>query len=323
MSADPMTSPYLDLRARTQRANRGFEEKVTSLEDALRRSVRDGDHVALGGCTLSRTPMAAVWELIRQGRRDLTVSRNIMSTEGDWLLASGAARRIITSWISQGIVWGISKVMRHFVEAGKVVYEEWSHMSIGLGYRAGAMGVPFLPSRTMLGSDLIRRAAGIKELDCPYTGERLALIPALVPDVALLHVHRADPYGNAQLDGLPFMDADIALAAHRVILTTERIITNDQIRRAPERTQIPFFCVEAVAEVPYGSLPHECYGLYEPYYEHLDEYARLTRERGVEGAREYLDRYVHAPKGWVEYLDLLGLKGILDAAARGRVVHGD
>ncbi|MBI2462106.1 MAG: CoA transferase subunit A [Candidatus Rokubacteria bacterium] len=323
MSADPLIPSYLDLRARTQRANRGFEEKVTTLEDAVRRGVRDGDHVALGGCTLSRTPMASVFELIRQGRRDLTVSRNIMSTEGDFLLASGAARRIITSWISQGIVWGISKIMRHYVEGGKVVYDEWSHMSIGLGYRAGAMGVPFLPSRTMLGSDLIRRASAVKELDCPYTGERLALIPALTPDVALLHVHRADPYGNAQFDGLPFMDADIAMAAHRVILTTERIITNDQIRRSPDRTTIPFFCVEAVVEVPYGSLPHECYGLYEPYYEHLDEYARLSKERGVEGAREYLDRYVHGPKGWVEYLELLGLKGILDAAARGRIVHDD
>ena len=103
-----------------------------------------------------------------------------------------------------------------------------------------------------------------KEIDCPFTGEKLLLVPALNPDVALIHVQRCDAYGNAQIDGLQFMDVDLAMAANKVILTTERIVSNDQIRRAPDQTKIPFFAVDAVVEVPFGCAPHECYGVYEP-----------------------------------------------------------
>ena len=122
-------------------------------------------------------------------------------------------------------------------------------MSIGLRYRAGAMGIPFMPSRSMIGSDVLQAAsARAKEMDCPFTGEKLLLLPALNPDVALIHVQRCDAYGNAQIDGLQFMDIDMAMAANRVILTTERIVSNDQIRRAPDQTRIPFFTVDAVVE---------------------------------------------------------------------------
>ena len=121
---------------------------------------------------------------------------------------------------------------------------------VGMRFRAGAMGVPFMPMRSMLGSDVGRKRPEAKEFDCPFTGEKLLLVPALNPDVALIHVQRCDAYGNAQIDGLQFMDIDLAMAANRVILTTERIVSNDQIRRSPDQTKIPFFCVDAVVEVP-------------------------------------------------------------------------
>ena len=114
-------------------------------------------------------------------------------------------------------------------------------MSIGLRYRAGAMGIPYMPVRSMIGSDVNARLGDeVKEVTCPFTGERLQALPALNPDVALIHVQRADAYGNAQLDGLQFMDIDMAMAANRVILTTEQIVSNDSIRRAPDQTRIPF-----------------------------------------------------------------------------------
>ncbi len=116
----------------------------------------------------------------------------------------------------------------------------------------------------MLGSDVLRAAARSQGDDCPFTGEKLLLVPALNPDVALIHVQRCDAYGNAQIDGLQFMDIDLAMAANKVILTTERIVSNDQIRRAPDHTKIPFFAVDAIVEVPFGCAPHECYGVYEP-----------------------------------------------------------
>jgi len=318
-----VTQPYLELRQRTAARDRGLREKVMTLEAAAA-LVADGDHVALGGCTVSRTPMAMVWALVRAGRRDLTVSRSIVSTEGDVLLASGASAHVMTSWFSQGIVWGISKVMRRYTESKRARFEEWSHMSLGLRYRAGAMGLPFMPVRSMMGSDVAGRLRDqVRDMTCPYTGEPLLLLPALNPDVALIHVQRCDPYGNAQIDGLPFMDIDIAMAANRVILSTERIVSNDQIRRAPDHTKIPFFTVDAVVEAPFGSAPHECYGLYEPFYAHMDAYAEQTNRDPEAGAKSYLDRFYHEPASWSEYLDRIGMEAVLDASRRGRSIHND
>ncbi len=317
-----MTKPYRELRRETEARDRSLREKVMSLEEAAA-LVGDGDHVALGGCTLSRTPMAMVWALIRARKKDLVVSRSITSTEGDLLFGSGASRHVLTSWFSQGIVWGVSKVMRRYTETGRARFEEWSHMAIGVRYRAGAMGVPFIPVRSMLGSDLTGRIDGPKEIECPFTGDRLLLVPALNPDVALIHVQRCDAYGNAQMDGLPFMDADIAMAANRVILTTERIVSNDQIRRAPDRTRIPFIAVDAVVEAPFGCAPHECYGAYEPFLPNLDAYAALIGGDPEAGVTEYLERYVYEPRDWIAYLDLLGMDNVIDAVRRGRSVYND
>lgn len=299
-----MESSYLGLRERVEKRDRGLSEKVMSLGEAVGR-IPDGVQVAIGGCHYSRTPMALIWEMIRQGKKGITFSRSITATEGDLLLAAGTTKHIITSWFSAGVTWGVSRVMRHYVQSGEAVYEEWSHMSLGLRYRAGAMGVPFLPERAMLGSDIAKRLDNIKELICPFTGDRLALVPALNPEVAIIHVQRADPYGNAQIGGFPFMDKDIALAADRVVLTTERIIDNDEIRDAPDRTDIPFFCVDAVVEVPRGSLPHECYGLYEPDFAHMDLYIGLMAEDPVVGAKEYLEKYVYAPDTFADFVNLL------------------
>ncbi len=318
-----MSQPYLELRRRTAARDRGLRQKVMTLEAAAA-LVSDGDHVALGGCTVSRTPFAMIWALVRAGRRDLTVSRSIVSTEGDVLLASGASAHVVTSWFSQGIVWGISKVMRHYTESKRARFEEWSHMSLGLRYRAGAMGLPFMPVRSMMGSDVAGRLGDqVRDMTCPYTGEPLMLLPALNPDVALIHVQRCDPYGNAQIDGLQFMDIDIAMAANRVILTTERIISNDRIRRTPDQTKIPFFTVDAVVEVPYGSAPHECYGLYEPFYAHMDDYAARTKDDPEAGVESYLDHFYREPEDWSDYLDRIGMEAVLDASRRGRSIHND
>jgi glutaconate CoA-transferase subunit A len=322
MSIDGLVTPYQTLRKDTLTRDRGLREKVMSLEEAAK-VVKDGDHVAVGGCTVSRTPMAMIWALIRARKTNLTISRSITSTEGDLLFASGVSKHVISSWFTQGIVWGISRVMRHYTENKLARYDEWSHMSIGLRYRAGAMGIPFIPSRSMMGSDVGKLVADqLRPMTCPFTGEEVVLLPALNPDVALIHVQRCDAYGNAQLDGLQFMDIDMAMAANRVILTTERIVSNDQIRRAPDHTRIPFFTVDAVVEVPIGCAPHECYGVYEPFFSHLDEYAALSKDP-LEGPRRYLEKYYYEPKSWSDYLSLFGMDAVLDACRRGRSVHND
>jgi glutaconate CoA-transferase subunit A len=314
--------PYTQLRADLAARDRSLREKVMSLEEAAG-FVQDGMKVGIGGSTMSRTPMAMIWEIIRQRRQDLSCSRCIVSTDGDLLFGSGAANHIITSWFAQGILWGLSKVMRHHVETQGKRYEEWSHMGVGMRYRAGGMGVPFLPMRAMLGSDVMRQRPEAKPIDCPFTGEKLLLVPALNPDVALIHVQRCDAYGNAQIDGLQFMDIDLALAANRVILTTERIVSNDQIRRRPDHTKIPFFCVDAVVEVPYGAAPHECFGIYEPMMKHMDAYVKQVNADPVKGMQQYLEKYFYEPKSWNEYLALIGMNELLEASQLGRSIYND
>lgn len=316
-----MEQSYLSLRARIEKKDKGLKEKVMSLTEAVT-LIPDNVHVAIGGCHYSRTPIAVIWEIIRQKKSGLVFSKSITATEGDLLLVAGTTRHIITSWFSPGVTWGVSRIMRHFVQSGEATYEEWSHMSLGLRYRAAAMGVPFLPTRSMLGSDVYKQLTDIKEMQCPFTGDKLALVPALHPDVAIIHVQKADPYGNAQIIGFPFMDKDIALAADRVILTTEQIIDNDEIRRTPDRTDIPFFCVDAVVEVPYGCVPHECYAAYEPDFNHMDMYVKLMMERSTEGVQEYLDKYVYAPQTFDDYLSLFNVKDIVRATLNARKGYG-
>jgi glutaconate CoA-transferase, subunit A len=312
--------PYARLRHDIARRDRSLREKVVSLEEVTS-FVRDGDAVGIGGSTMSRTPMGMIWALIRAGRKQLACSRCIVSSDGDLLFGSGTSQHIITSWFSQGILWGVSKVMRHHVESSRARFEEWSHMAMGMRFRAGAMGVPFMPVRSMLGSDVLRQCPDAIEMNCPFTNEKLLLVPALNPDVALVHVQRCDPYGNAQIDGLPFMDVDLAMAADKVILTTERIISNDQIRRAPDQTKIPFFAVDAVVELPFGCAPHECYGVYEPLLRHMRSYVDLVNRDPVKGMQEYLDRFVYGPKSWTEFLDLIGLDELLESARAGRSIY--
>jgi glutaconate CoA-transferase subunit A len=296
---------FVAARRRLEDKPKSAGEKLTSLDDAAAR-VADGDRVAAGGCLFSRTPLALVREILRTRRRGLTLVRNLMCTEGEFMMAAGAVERVMTAWMSIGLPWGVSKVMRHYVESGAVALEEWSHLALGLRFRAAAMGVPFVPALTMLGSDLVA-VGGMKTVVDPYSGQTLAAVPALFPDVALLHVHRADRFGNCQIDGYPHMDADIARAAATVLVTTEELITDEETRRHPDRTVIPGFLVDALVHVPFGSFPHECYGLYEADFDHFGAYTAAIDTHGVEHAvRDYLARYVYGPSTWDDYLELFG-----------------
>jgi glutaconate CoA-transferase subunit A len=305
---DPQLRPaewdFIAARRRLESKTKSAGDKLTSIEDAVAR-VADGDRIAVGGCLFSRTPMALVREIVRARRTRLTLVRNLMCTEGEFMMVAGAVDRVMTAWMSIGLPWGVSKIMRHYVETGAVALEEWSHLALGLRFRAAAMGVPFVPSLTMLGSDLVG-VGGLKTIVDPYTGEALGAVPALFPDVAILHVHRADRFGNAQIDGYPHMDADIARAATTVLITAEEIITEDETRRHPDRTVIPGFLVDALVHVPFGSYPHECYGLYEADYDHFAAYTATIDARGPQAVSEYLERYVFAPATYDDYLALFG-----------------
>jgi len=303
------TAGFVEARRRLETKDRSLRDKRTTAGEAAR-LVRDGDHVAIGGCLYSRTPLVMLREILRARRRDLTLSRNLMCYEGEWFLVGGATRTLVTSWIGIGLPWGLSRIVREFVEGGEAQLEEWSHLALGLRYRAAAMGVPFLPTLSMLGSDL-RERAGARTMTCPFTGETLCLVPALFPDVALIHVHRADCFGNAQIDGYPHMDADLAAAATTVILSAEELVSTDEIRRTADRTVIPFFAVDAVVEAPFGAYPHECYGRYEADLDHIGAYARQVAADGAAAVRRYLDEYVYGAETFEVYLDRFGAGRLL------------
>lgn len=298
------SADFVEARRRLEGKSLADVDKLTSLRQAVMR-VKDGDHIAIGGCMFTRTPLALVMETLRQERQELTISKNLMCYEGEWFMARDAVANVITSWLGIGLPWGISRILREKGESGQLRLEDWSHMGLGMRYRAGAMGIPFLPSLTMLGSDLAR-VTECKTMICPFSGERLNLIPALFPDVALIHVHRADKYGNCQIDGYPFMDADIAAASTTVLVSAEEIIDEEDIRRHPDRTAIPGFMVDALVHVPYGAFPHEMHGMYEADFEHYDAYVDAIKRDGTQAILDYLDRYVFGVDSHQGYLALFG-----------------
>ena len=305
---------FLAARRRLEAKPKPTADKLTDIEAAIGR-VKDGDHIAIGGCLYSRTPLGLVRALLRRRPRGLAFSRNLMCYEAEWGLVAGAVDKIVTSWMGIGLPWGLSRILRDYVESGRVVFEEWSHLALGLRFRAAAMGLPFLPSLTMLGSDLMD-VGGSRTIACPYTGETLHAVPALYPDVALIHVHRADRLGNCQIDGYPHMDADLALAAATVIVSAEEIVPEDEIRAHPDRTVIPSFAVDALVHQPYGSYPHECYGLYDAEPGHFGVYVDGIKAHGADGVARYLDRYVYEPATHAEYLDLFGPEALESSRQR-------
>ena len=281
------------------------ERKITTLEEAVRRLIGENSHIALGGCLYSRTPTAAIHEIIRERIGGLLLSRSLVGMEGDLLLGAGLLKKVVTSWWSVGYAWGISRAMRSAVENRLVTFEEWSHLSLGLRYRAAAMSVTFLPSLSMLGTDL-EKANDVKSMTCPYSGEKFLLIPALYPDIAIIHAQLADEVGNVHIDGYEFMDQDIARASRRVIVTAEKIVDSKTFRRRPDMTTIPFFCVDAVVKVPNGSYPSECWGSYEADFDHFAKFAARTNEKGIDGAKEYVDEFICGTKSFHKFLAKVG-----------------
>jgi len=284
--------------------SRALEDKRMPLRDAVQRFTRDGDYFALGGFGHIRFSMAAIYEMIRQGRRHLTMAAKTAVHDVDVLVASGVVDRVECAYSFGHELRGLSPAGRRAVEGGRVkVVAEISNAGFQWRFKAAAMGLPFLPARVMLGTDTFRFSSS-KVVEDPFSGKPICLLPACYPDFAFIHVHRCDRYGNAQIDGIIIEDLELSRAAKRLILTTEHIVDEEEIRGAPDRTAIPFFLVDAVCEIPYGSHPGNMPGVYYSDEEHMSEW--LTLSRTEEGVREYLDRYVFSVEDFSDYIELVG-----------------
>src|SRR5438477_5441625 len=252
-SADRRRAPFRDRPL-------ALTDKLATVREAVSRLVRDGDYLAIGGFGCDRLPAAVAHEIVRQGKQDLAFAGHTATHDFQILCAGnltgrGRTRAKVDSAYIVGLeARGLSPHARRVMESGTVEVCEWSNYALAVRLQAAAMGLPFLPTRTMLGTDTFAKSAA-KVIECPFTGEKLLALPALSPDVAAIHVHEADRYGNCRIVGTTVADLDLARAAKRLIITCERLIAHEVIRADPSLTAIPFYCVDAVCEVPYGSYP--------------------------------------------------------------------
>lgn len=290
-------------------------DKRHGLTDAIAECVHDGDTVALGLALESGIPFAAVHELIRQGRRDLTLVGPISDMAFDQLIGAGCVRRVIAAWVGN-VAGGSGYCFRRAVEhgiPGALEMEDHSNFTVGLALKAAAMGVPYLPTFTGFGSDIVRDHPRIKSVADPFGGPAPLAVGALRPDVAIVHAQRADQEGNAHLWGNLGLCVEAVYGARRTILTCEEIVSPDVIRTDPNRTVIPGFLVEAVVEVPGGALPSSVQGYWRRDFEPFLSYHRISRT--VEGYHQWLREWVLEVRDRDHYLEKLGA----DAVDRLRV----
>jgi glutaconate CoA-transferase subunit A len=292
-------------RAQFRAKRRRREDKRMSVAEAVGRFVADRDYLAAGGFGVDRIPTAVLHEIVRQKKQDLGFAGHT-STHDFQVLAAGnltgrgrLLARVDSAYIVGLEARGLSPHARRVVESGEVELCEWSNYALAVRLRAAASGVPFLPARIMLGTDTFRRSAA-RTIACPFTGQTLVALPALYPDVAAIHVHECDRFGNARIRGTSVADLDLARAARKLIITCERLIPEDEIRREPDRTAIPFYCVDAVCEVPYGSYPGNMPYEYYSDEDHLREWLRA--ERDMETYGHFLDRHLLGVATFNDYL---------------------
>jgi len=296
-----------------------MQSKVLSMKDAIAAHVQDGDTVVIEGFT-HLICFAAGHEIIRQRRKDLTIARLTPDLIYDQLIGAGCARKLVFSWAGNPGA-GSLHAFRRAVERGTppLEIEEYSHFGMVARMSAGAARLPFWTMRNYMGTDLPRANPRIRTVTCPYTGEALATVPALNPDVTIIHAQRADRNGNTQVWGLLGVQKEAAFASKRVIVVVEELVEESVIRADPNRTLIPGMIVDAVVVEPWGCHPSYAQGYYDRDNEFYVAWEDISRDPAR--LQAYLDEFVHGVRDRSEYMDRQpGLKRRL--AAKGQFCEG-
>ncbi len=291
-----------EFRAINRAKDKALVDKRMTEAEAVKRFLKDGDYIGTELYGTVRCPMSLAHEIIRQGYKNLRcVGQGVFEIE--LLFGAGCLREL--DWTYIGLeVYGVSPNARRAVESGYVrSVAEWSNAAISWRFKAAAMGIPFIPVRSMLGTDTLKYSSA-KVIECPFTGMPVCLLPALVLDVGFIHVNRADIHGNCQIDGISGFAREMAGASKRLIVSTEEIVPTDVIREAPDRTIIPYYQVDAVVHAPFGSHPGEMSGMYERDEPHIKQYYEDAKDAGKTQA--YLKKHVYDLKDHQAYLDLIG-----------------
>ncbi|MBN2809648.1 MAG: CoA transferase subunit A [Deltaproteobacteria bacterium] len=297
------------------------QNKITTLKEAIALLVQDNCHLSIGGFTINRNPMAAVYEIIRQGRKGLHLYAHSNGQGVDELIGAGCVARLDIAYAGSGRFAPTCVRFRRAVENGELLVEDYSNYQMTLRFMAGAMGLPFLPTRSGLGTDIIKRWGFSKDLreedqtlpeqklvtiDNPFGNwgdtPKLVLVPAINPDVTIIHVQQADQRGNARIQGLTFADIEQAKAARHLIITCEELVAEDFLKRDSDRNQIPFFHVDAVVPVAWGAYPTACYQHYDYDPHYLNHYRQAAEDDA--DYRSYLAEKITGTADHQHFLEL-------------------
>ena len=272
-----------------------MKKVLVSLEDAAK-LVKDADLVTTGGATFHRAPMEFVRELVRQNKKNLCLVDREPAMDFDLLIGAGCVEKIRAGMLAFE-VFGLAPNFRKKSEAGEIISKEGACQPIIAGFRAAAMGLPSIPVKGMLGSDLLdisEEVGGHKQVEDPFTGEKMIAVRAIEPDVAVIHAQKADEYGNVRIEGPKYEDVIKAKAAKSVVVTAEELIPNREFRQMPEATILPHFMVDAVVEAPKGAYPCSCLNYYDADYDHIRAYLEAAAN---DEFKEYLDEHVYGGLG--------------------------
>jgi glutaconate CoA-transferase, subunit A len=296
--------------------------KLMTMREAVARFIPDGASLCMGAALEAAIPFAVGHELIRQRRRDLTLIGPISDMLFDQLVGAGCVRRIIAAWVGN-VSAGLGHNYRRAVEQGvpaPIEVEDHSNLTLAFALEAGALGVPYLPARSLLGTGLVESNPTFRAGADPWTGAPLLLVPALVPDVAVIHAQRADEDGRAHCWGPLGVTRQAALAARRVIVVAEEIRPRDRILSDPGLVLAPDLKVAAVVHQPFGAYPSPLQGCYRRHHEFFRRFH--DESRTVEGNRAWLERFVRGVDDWPGFLRLIGAD-VLDALRVARPLLSD
>jgi len=282
-------------------------------KEAVEKFVSDGDYLGYDLNIHRRGPTALVYEVIRQKKKDLWVAVRFSALDPALLIAGGCVSRIDVGWFIHG------GTCSRAIEEGKVKTTEWSNSAVVYRQLAGAMGLPFLPLRYIGGSDVFKQS-GAKLVKDPFTGQEICVVPALNLDVALVHVYQSDEYGNARVFGAGLSPMETSTCAKKLIISTEEIISNEEIRMQPNLTTIPYYLVDAVVHLPFGTYPGAMPGMYGADPEHMMEVMVADRMGTMDA---YLEKWVYSCESHEEMLDkLVGVKKLLQLTNMETIKEG-
>ena len=302
------------------------KNKACALSEAISKYVKSGDCLAFGGFTTSRKPLAAVSEIIRQGQTDLIAEGGPAGSDWDMLIGAGRVKAYVNCYTANPRFSNISRRFRAAIEAGELLFEDYSQDAVMMMFHGAALGIPYVPAKYMLGSS-IEDEWGISEADRkrigklppkkfiiqdnPFEpGEKLLLLPVPKIDVAIIHAQIASPDGTCRILGNPYQDTDLAFGSKNTIVTCEELVPDEEIRRRPEDNTIPGIVVDAVVHLPYGAHPSQVYGYYDYDIDFYMEYDRAGATD--ESFKAFLDLWVYGCEDHRAYLDKLGASRLID-----------